>query len=474
MGNQWVARRSRGAGHASALACLTLILWGRVAAAEPPCQGPLDATQVARCALSHSPEVAAGRLRMQALAQQRSSAGRWLPSHPLLSFSLAERRPPMSTTGEVGAAALNGYFTLSQEFEIAGQRGRRLAMLDAEAAAELRRLAALEQETVASALSAYVEVLSMREELALAEQAAEVAAALSRFSSARAAQELLPQVESDLARAEAARLSLLRAEVALRGRNAGALLSALLQSPQGLAAGGAELSPPAQAQGPLDAVLPLLTTDGAAGESEAERAGTGLVAQALKLRADVAVAQAEVRVREAQWALLRRARIPNLSLSFTAQSDGFSERVLGGGLSIPLPLPEPLGPSRGGEIAAAATAISEAQVLVGKREREVGLEVRRAHHAVLAAERSLAEVPADLINRAKTDLWAIAEAIRSGRVALREALLWQRGLLELLQLHLRARRELALSRIELRRAVGLPILPGGSSAPTSAAPGEPR
>ena len=103
-------------------------------------------------------------------------------------------------------------------------------------------------------------------------------------------------------------------------------------------------------------------------------------------------------MREAQWALLRRARIPNLSLSFTAQSDGFSERVLGGGLSIPLPLPEPLGPSRGGEIAAAATAVSEAQVLVGKREREVGLEVRRAHHAVLAAERSLAEVPADLIH----------------------------------------------------------------------------
>ena len=31
-----------------------------------------------------------------------------------------------------------------------------------------------------------------------------------------------------------------------------------------------------------------------------------------------------------------------------------------------------------------------------------------------------------------------------------------------------------LSRIELRRAVGLPILPGGSAAPTSAAPGEPR
>jgi cobalt-zinc-cadmium efflux system outer membrane protein len=207
-----------------------------------------------------------------------------------------------------------------------------------------------------------------------------------------------------------------------------------------------------------------------------EPAVAALVLQARRLRADVAVAGEEVRVREAQWALLRRARIPNLGLSFTAQSDGFSERVVGGGLSLPLPLPEPIGPSRGGEIAAAATAVAEAQVNVSKRERQVELEVRRAHAAVHAAQRSLAEVPADLIARAQTDLWAIAEAIRGGRVALREALLWQRGLLELLQLHLRARRELSLARIELRRALGQPMLPVGPAAATSmrSLSGEPR
>jgi cobalt-zinc-cadmium efflux system outer membrane protein len=468
IGNRWVA-------------LCGLLVFG-VAGAEPQCRGPIDAETATRCALANSPEVATARLGLRALAQQRQSAGRWLPSHPLLTFSLAERRAPASPLGGDGAAALNYYFTLSQELEIAGQRGKRLAVLDAEAGAQLRRLAAVEQETAAAALSAYAEVLATRDELALAERAAAVAAALSRYSSARAAQELVPQIESDLARAEAARLLLLRGEVAQRQRNATALLQVLVGAgrdagPDGTAA---PITPLPAAQ--LDEVLP--PTPGQDADSlrmtDDEPAVAALVLQARRLRADVAVAGEEVRVREAQWALLRRARIPNLGLSFTAQSDGFSERVLGGGLSLPLPLPEPIGPSRGGEIAAAATAVAEAQVNVSKRERQVELEVRRAHAALHAAQRSLAEVPADLIARAQTDLWAIAEAIRGGRLALREALLWQRGLLELLQLHLRARRELALARIELRRALGQPMLPLGPAAGPAAATsmrslsGEPR
>ena len=137
--------------------------------------------------------------------------------------------------------------TLSQEFEIAGQRGRRLAMLDAEAAVSCAAWPRWNKRRWQLRCPPRRGAVDARR-AGLAEQAVEVAAALGRFSSARAAQELLPQVESDLARAEAARLSLLRAEVALRGRNAGALLSALLQSPQGLAAGGGELAPPPQAQ----------------------------------------------------------------------------------------------------------------------------------------------------------------------------------------------------------------------------------
>jgi cobalt-zinc-cadmium efflux system outer membrane protein len=456
MGNRWGA-------------LVGLLLVSRVGA-EPQCRGAIDAAAAARCALSHSPEVAAARLGLRALAQQRQSAGRWLPSHPLLTFSLAERRGPASSLGTEGAAALNWYFTFSQELEIAGQRGKRLAVLDAEAGAQLRRLAALEQETAAAALTAYGEVLAARDELALAERAAEVAAALSRYSSARAAQELVPQVESDLARAEAARLLLLRGEAAQRVRNASAQLQVLLEPlrmPGGSEAKDGSKDSAADALmtaivplpgAQLEEVLPPAGEEKLASSEDDEGAVRSLVTQALRLRADLAVAQEEVRIREAQWALLRRARVPNLGLSFTAQSDGFSERVLGGGLSLPLPLPEPIGPSRAGEIAAAATAVAQAQIGVVQRERQVELEVRRAHAAVQAARHSLAGVPAELIGRAQTDLWAIAEAIRGGRVALREALLWQRGLLELLQLHLRARRELALSRIELRRALGLPLL----------------
>jgi outer membrane protein, heavy metal efflux system len=193
----------------------------------------------------------------------------------------------------------------------------------------------------------------------------------------------------------------------------------------------------------------------------------GRIQQALSLRAELDVARLEVQVRHAQGELLRRSRVPNLALSFTAQSDGFGERVLGGGISLPLPLPEPLGPSRGGEVAAAAIAVEQAKTEVETRRRQVKQEVELALQAVQAAQRALSQVPAELIARTQTDLWAIAEAIRGGRVSLREALLWQRGLLELLQLHLRVRRDYALARIELQRASGLPLLlaaPGASAA----------
>ncbi len=449
-----------------ALSCLALMP-GSVQA--QPCQGAIPATTAAVCAVQKNPELRAARLQLQALAQGRKSAGRILPSHPQLSLSLAERRP-LNSTGAMtdSTPVLNWYLTLSQEIEIAGQRGRRLATIDAETAAQLRRVAVIEQETAAVALRAFAEALAAREELALAERAAEVAAALSRYTEARAAQELVPSVEADLARAEAARLHLLRSEAEQHRHSAEAVLRLWLLPADDLAAALTSTLTPA---GRLEDILPSDAADAAKASQIAAR-----VQQALLLRADLDMARHEVQVKQAQADLLRRSRIPNLALSFTAQNDGFGERVLGGGLSLPLPLPEPIGPSRGGEIAAATVAIEQARTDVERRSRQVAQEVQLALAAVQAAHRALAGVPSDLIARAQTDLWAIAEAIRGGRVSLREALLWQRGLLDLLQLHLRARRDHALARIELQRASGLPLITVSEAAGQNPPPAaeEPR
>ncbi|MBL9005686.1 MAG: TolC family protein [Myxococcales bacterium] len=445
------------------LRCVRLFVWALGSAIVPsslthaaPCSGSIAATTVAPCAVQNSPELWAARLQLQALAAQRRSARRILPSHPQLSVSLAERRPFASSAAMPDqTSVLNWYLTLSQEIEIAGQRGLRVAAIDGEVAAQLRRVAVIEQETAAAALRAFAEVLAAREERTLTERAAEVAATLSRYTAARAAQELVPSIEADLARAEAARWHLLRSEVEQRTRNAEVLLRLSLLP---LSESAAALDPLALT-GRLEDILPSDNPS----LSDPARAlpiddVEARLKQALRLRAELDVARYEVQSKQAQMDLLRRSRIPNLALSFTAQSDGFGERVLGGGLSLPLPLPEPIGPSKSGEVAAAAIAVEQAKTDSERRRRQIALEVHVALSAVQAAQRALSQVPSDLLARAQTDLWAIAEAIRGGRVSLREALLWQRGLLDLLQLHLRARRDYALARIELLRASGLPLL----------------
>ena len=75
-----------------------------------------------------------------------------------------------------------------------------------------------------------------------------------------------------------------------------------------------------------------------------------------------------------------------------------------------------------------------------------------AHHAQMEALTLL--TPA-VIEQARIDLRALAQAVGARQLPLREALLSQRTLIELLQAHLNAQRGLLLSRVELLRATGL-------------------
>ena len=103
-------------------------------AAAQSCGGALAADQAAACAVAHSPDVQLARLEARAIQDRRRSAGRLLPSHPVVSLALADRRGPAEAGGGAMTAptALNWYVTLTQELEIAGQRGTRLAVVDAE------------------------------------------------------------------------------------------------------------------------------------------------------------------------------------------------------------------------------------------------------------------------------------------------------------------------------------------------------
>lgn len=427
----------------AACACALLVaVRAQAGAASPRCTGPLRApAEIAACAVSQSLEVQVARKALQTLAAQRQSAVVVLPSHPLLAVSLASRQPP-AAPGAAGSF-LNWYVTLSQELEIAGQRGARLDVVDAEAAAQVRRVAGAEQEAAAGALLSYYQLLAAREELRLAALLGGLADALSRQAGARAALSLSAPVDADVAAAEATRLGLVRIEAEQHERSARlALLTRLGLDPLA----GTEIT---------GTWPPELPAEGGDALDEAAQ-----IDRALLLRSEVAAAGSERAARQQQVRLARRARVPNVTVSLYAQSDGLGEQVLGGGVAVPLFLPSPLGPSRRGELLEAAARAEQAELAVEQVRRRVRLEVAQA----VAAERAQAAAAALFslaqVERAEADLQALGQAVLNQKLPLREALLSQRSLIELLQACVRVRLAVALSRVERLRATGS-LLPEG-------------
>jgi outer membrane protein TolC len=180
--------------------------------------------------LRRVPEVRAEEQALAALRGRRSAAGTLLPSYPTLAVSLAQRtqRGANAATAQEHVRTLNWYVTLSQEIEVAGQRGVRLDVADAAVAAQVRRVAVAQQEVIAAALTAYYSLWSAQREQQLAVELSEVAGGLSNVASARAAQALLAPVESRVAQAEATRLTLLGVEARQRAATGQAVLATLL------------------------------------------------------------------------------------------------------------------------------------------------------------------------------------------------------------------------------------------------------
>ena len=397
------------------------------------CAGALDADSVVRCALAASPEVRQARAQLDATAGRRATAEVWLPSNPTVGGTLAVRhRPPPDNV-----TVLNWGVAISQELEIAGQRGARVDAVAAETAASARRVAVAEQEVAAAALSAYYEAIAAREAHRFALDLVQTAQSLAAYAEGRAKEALIAGVEADVARAEATRIGLLRFEAERRVQETRTALAVLLDADE------------------RSMVLPdaLLVT------APAELPAGPLVEQALRLRGEIAAAEMERQVLERRLVLVRRERVPNPTLSVFAERGEIDDQILGVGLSIPLPLPAPVGRTRAGEIAETLAQIRAAESSAELVRRRVRVEVAHAAATFKARQSGAGLFAADLLARGRADLAALREAISARQLSLREGLQWQRTLIELLQGDIEARLGRALAWVDLRRVVGLPLVP---------------
>ena len=384
---------------------------------------------VVSCALATSMTVRAEERGVRAGEGKRTAASVFLPSNPSLSLTLGTPTDlPVRGTNTLYSA------TLSQELEIAGQRGARVDAAEAQQGAQRSRLLAARRDVAAAALAGYFDQLAAASGTRIAGRLANLAHALKGYSTARAQIGLSAPVDAVLAESEAIQLTTLALEAEQRLAETSTALTMLV--------GLDPLTERAQAEGTL---TPMELRDGSA---------QSLASGALVGKPEILAAVAEQRAEEARARVLRRMRIPNPTISLFARKDWLEERAVGIGISFPIPLPSPVGRTNAGEIAEAEATAERKGAEAEQLRRETKLQVVQAAESLARRKQAAERFDPEVVRKAEEALDAIADELAVHKLALRDALVMQRSLIDLLFGHIEARRRFCLASVELARVAG--------------------
>jgi cobalt-zinc-cadmium efflux system outer membrane protein len=313
------------------------------------------------------------------------------------------------------------YLTLSQRFEVSGERGARgeasdwlLVAAQALVRADSARLAFMVKR-------AFIQAGMAEDHLAVTEQAVEVFRVGERNAAIREAEGDISVYDLQRLRIERMRYENLMAEADLTASAARRTLALLILPDRGGVSGTArlEIGPGERVETSLDeSVLNLAL--------EAYEAFEGAVSR----RPEVEAADAEVLAAQAGARVARAVRIPDITATggYKRQSDGFSGAFLG--LSVPLPLFD----RRSGQIEASGArvgAAEERRVLTRRRieadlrnaiesyrslrDRRIFLEDNRLAGSPNILE--IAQVAYDAGEMTLVELLDAAEALRDARMA---------------------------------------------------------
>lgn len=410
----------------------TLGATARHARADGGACGTVARTNVAACSVTASASIAADRAGKVAAEGRRTAADPWFPSNPVVSFAAARRNG-------TNASATNVYGILSQEIEIAGQRSSRRRAADAEIGARGADVVAQTRRVEAAAYNAWFRAVAARDATRIAERLEAHGADVARVTRARADAGVGSDLDAEVAAAAALRFARDKVEAARQERVASATLATLLGRDP-----GRELVLDVDAH----ALDPLAGSEVAVARVSPSTALERPELRALKLEEKAHASRAEA---------FRRARFPTLTLQIFAQNDGFDEKVLGGGLALPLPLPQPLGRTYAGEAAESEALAQQTSFRASATARELSTELATALAAWQAAKSENALYTDDRVARAEKILGDIAKEIEAGRLGVRDAVLAQRELTDLLRARVDARRALALASVEVLFASGAPL-----------------
>ncbi len=400
-----------------------------------PSGGSITLEQALALAFARSPQVQESASRV-ALAEGVLVGARTYPFNPVLAAERASRDDGNERTSD-------GEIALSQEIEIAGQRGKRIATASAATAAARATFDRSRQELATRVASAFAAVLRARELAALAAFERQVSAELAAFEQRRLDAGAGTLIDLNVTRAAEGRAERRVALASADEAAARALLAEVVALPM------AEL--PAAA-GALPDAWPAPAALG-----ELERLAIQQRSDLLALRSEFEAATARIR-------LERSLATPNLVVGVAKgrEADRDDLDTLRAGFTIPL-----FQRNQGG----IATSRAEEGVLSAQlfsAELAVRREVAAAWSRAEATARGLAVFRRTVSGTLEENLDLVQRGLAAGKLRGSEVLVFRRELIDSRRELIEAAADAWLAQIELDLATGsTPVPPTSDPARSS-------
>jgi cobalt-zinc-cadmium efflux system outer membrane protein len=371
-------------------------------------------------ALKNNPDMQSVRLEKDAAQGRLDQAGLWLRSNPVLEGSRSRK----NTVPGDAEKATNYGVSLSQEFEIAGQRGLRVDAAKSGMEKTSQDIRNAQRILVAEVKDSFARALAAKRKAELADEAVRLQEELNGSAAVKFQAGEISQLEQNLAAVELgkARRDRMLAE---RDRRTALLDLQLLI--------GTTPKSDFTVEGELPSEAPAVPDKGKLRDSMASQ------------RPDVLSASAEVQQARSAMKLAGREAVPSFTVTgFYQQDDKLNES--GVMLSFPLPLFD----RKQAERKEAAAKASQALIRQASLERFVEREIEEAYANLISASEELSLFKKDVLGKALENLGLMNLAFKEGKFGFFEVRLAQKDTIDaqFAYLESQVRLQLALNALE--------------------------
>jgi len=357
-------------------------------------------SEAVETALKSNPDIQAVRLEEGAAQGRLDQAGLLLRSNPVIEGSLSRK----DTLPEGGEKAKNYEVRLSQEFELAGQRGLRIDAARSGQEKALQNIRDRERVLVAAVKDAFARALAAQRKIELSEEAVKLQEELVASATIKFQTGDISALEQNLADVELGKARRDRMLAERERREAMLGLQGLL---------GVKTSSSFSIEGELPSEAPVIPDKNETQEAVALQ------------RPDVQSAAAEVQQAKAAMKLAGREAIPSVTVSgFYNEDDRLNEA--GVMLSFPLPFFD----RKQADRKEAAAKAGQALIKQASLERTIGREIEEAHANLIAAAEELSLFKKDVLGKAMENLGLMNLAFKEGKFGFFEVRLAQRDTID--------------------------------------------